>query len=266
MNKEIPLIVPIAASYFKKAMDSQNDFYYRSIDIRLCLERIADSMIYEFVTSDIKEKWNGYKLHKKLLMAKEFLDNKVVSDLIDAKEFGNMAAHEGVEANITENNIEFSLEAVSNFSVEMFVSYFKVYGFHNNGPSKWAPTILSVLPPKYRIQILNKYLEYDKSYLVIRKLTMAYLKNGQNNECFQFIERSYNDHLISRNEAKLLSDDMELLMRSISLLPISKNLEMARDSFQDLITSIPDNEINKFALLVSMILGIELVASTDSIT
>lgn len=265
MSNEIPLIVPIAASYFRKAMDSQNDLYYRSIDIRLCLERIADSMIYEFVPPHIKGKWNEYKLHRKLLAAKEFLDNNIVSDLIDAKKIGNMGAHEGTEANIVEGNIEFSLEAVSNFSLEIFVSYFKVYGFHNSGPSKWAPTILSVLPPKYRIEILNKYFEYDKSLLVVRKLAMAYLKNGQNNECFKFIESSYRDNLISKEEAEWLKGDMELLINNIRLLPISESLEMAKDNFEKLVSGIPEDEINQFALLVSMILGSELVASTDSI-
>lgn len=247
-------------------MTSQNETYYRSLDIRICLEKIANLMIYEFVESHIKEKWGRYDLHEKLLASKTFLNNKVVTDLIGAKKIGNKAVHEGLEANITENNIEISLEAVSNFSIEMFVSFFKVNGFHNNGPSKWAPTILSVLPPKYRIQILNKYLEYDKSYLVIRKLTMAYLKNGQDNECFQFIEKSYSDNLISREEAETLNYDMVSLKHSIKLLPISGNLEKAKDNFQDLVKFIPVNDINKFALLVSMILGIDLVASTDSIS
>ncbi|TCT17127.1 hypothetical protein EDC18_101425 [Natranaerovirga pectinivora] len=143
-------------------------------------------------------------VHEKLMSSKEFLDSCIVEKPIAAKKTGNLGAHEGEEANVTDINIQLSLEAVSNFSIEMFVSYFKMNGFHNSGVSAWIPTVFSTLPPKYRIQILEKYFDYDNSILIIDKLAMAYLKDGLEEECFKFIDRCYKESLITEYPLEIM--------------------------------------------------------------
>ncbi len=59
--------------YYNKASHKENETYYRALDIRLCLEKICDEMILELVSSEAKENWSKYKLHKKLEAAKSFL-------------------------------------------------------------------------------------------------------------------------------------------------------------------------------------------------
>ena len=53
---QVPLLVPMAAKYFEKIGNKNNDEYYRSVDVRLCLEKICDKYIYEFIDDKDKEK------------------------------------------------------------------------------------------------------------------------------------------------------------------------------------------------------------------
>jgi len=264
MELEIPLIVPMAKKYFDKANDN-NDLYYRVLDVRLCLEKIADSMIFEFVTDKTQEEWHNYSLHQKLSSSKEFLDTKIVDDLIFAKRVGNSGIHKGEETEVSDTEIELSLLAVSNFSIEIFIAYFKKYGFHNKGDSTWVPTILSTLPPNYRILILEKYFYFDNSVLVIDKLAMAYLKNDMIEQCIKFIMNCYKDELISGYEYSELIEKMRLLKSNSHNFSIAKNLEMSKKNFENLMDIIPENQRGKFGILVSMILGIDLAVSSDTI-
>jgi hypothetical protein len=265
MEFEIPLIIPMATKYFDKAKDNNKDLYYRVLDIRLCLEKIADSMIFEFVTDKTQEEWHNYSLHKKLLASKEFLDAKIVDDLIFAKRVGNSGVHKGEETEVSDSEIELSLLAVSNFSIEIFVAYFKKYGFHNKGDSAWVPTILSTLPPSYRIRILEQYFDFDNSVLVIDKLAMAYLKNDMVEQCVKFIMNCYKDELISGYQYSELIEKMKLLKENLHKFSIAKNLEMSKENFENLMDIIPENQRGKFGILVSMILGNDLTVSIDTI-
>lgn len=78
---DIPLITPLSMKYYNKASFKENETYYRALDIRLCLEKICDEIILEFVSSEAKKNWSKYTLHKKLESAKSFLDSAVIKEI-----------------------------------------------------------------------------------------------------------------------------------------------------------------------------------------
>lgn len=189
MRFELPLITPLSLKYYVKASENETEGYYRALDIRLCLEKVCDEMIKEFVCDDTKRKWKKFKLHDKLNAAKEFMPCEVIDKLIDAKINSNKGTHEGQEAQLDEDDLEESLDAIYNFSLEIFISYFKRNGFFNLGNNgSWLPVIFSTLPPSYRIEILKKYFVFDHSLGIIDKLSMSYLKNDIQELSFDFLD------------------------------------------------------------------------------
>ena len=42
---QVPLLIPMASTYFDKISNKDNEPYYRALDLRLCLEKICDDYI-----------------------------------------------------------------------------------------------------------------------------------------------------------------------------------------------------------------------------
>lgn len=254
---ELPLITPLSAKYYIKATKDENEEYYKAIDIRICLEKICDEMVKEFVSLKTQSSWSSYKtLHSKLIRAKEFMPDAIVSELLNARLIGNKGAHEGEESIICENDIDEALSAIFEFSLEIFVYFFKKNGFDNfEGNSSWMPVVFSTLPPTYRIKILEKYFVFNHSLFVIDKLSMAYLKNNEENQVFKFLSKCLENGYITDYQHLQFVDKLNILKTSLNRLPIAKNLEMAKENFNLLVSQIPENERDNFIFLVSMILN-----------
>lgn len=254
-NITIPLVSPLSRKYYNYASNKDGHKHHRAEDIRICLEKVCDQIIYVFVSEQDKEKWKKYKLHNKLGSSRNFLDKKIVDKLISAKVLGNIGVHEGEEGNYTVEEIEESLNIVREFSLEVFYAYFKKNGFNHQNES-WMPTVFSVLPPIYRVEILEKYYNNcDKSPFVIDKLSKAYLKNGSIEEANEFLKNCYEENEITFELYEVLFNDIQMLNKSISFLPISKDLETSKKNFNKLLLSIEENERDTFIYLMSMILN-----------
>lgn len=256
MNSVLPLITPLANKYFEKAMNNDKEEYYRSLDMRLCLEIICDEMLYELISEESKEKWKDLTLHSKLKLMKGFIPANIVDDLINAKYLGNIGVHNGEEAELTDDKLNISLETIHEFSLELIVNYFRKNGFLNG--KSWVPTVFSTLPPVYRIVILEKYFEFDKSLIIIDKLSMAYLKNNNYKEALEFIEKCYSNGHIDLDNKFMFYDKLESLNHHLSKFSIARDIPMAKENLEKLLLSIPENEICKFIVLISMVVGIKL--------
>ena len=228
--------------------------HYRAEDVRICLEYICDHMIVIFVSEKDKRKWENYDLYQKIKSAKYFLDAEVVNKLSSARIVGNKGVHNGEEGKYTEADIETSLDAIRNFSLEIFYAYFKKYGFECvNKP--WVPTIFSVLPPIYRIKILEEYYsKCEKSEFVIDKLSKVYLKGGYEDKARSFLKQCYQNKEIDSDYYDMLNEDVTLLKSCINVLPIAENLEVAKEHFNNCLSVIEKNERDGFICLMSMIL------------
>ena len=155
-NISIPLISPLSRKYYQYANDDSEKIHHRAEDVRICIEKVCDSIIIQLVKPDTKRKWKDYKLHNKIEACKEFMNPIIVDDLLNAKGIGNMGVHDGEEGNYSSQDIDKSLEAITTFSLEIVFSYFLINGFGNYQHNSWIPTVFSTLPPIYRVMILSK--------------------------------------------------------------------------------------------------------------
>lgn len=254
MELSIPLISPVSRKYYEYALEN-NRKHYRAEDIRICMEYICDEIIYEFVSEKHKERWGDYNLHAKLKASKEFINKKVVNKLIEAKIMANTGVHTGEEGNYTEDDIEKAIEAIRNFSLEVFYSYFKINGFKSDKPT-WVPTVFSTLPPIYRIRILEKYYnECNNEYFVIDKLSKAYLKGGFKKKARNFLLKCLEKNEIYDYEYYVLMKSLVVIEKDLENLPIANNLEESKNNFNELLLSIEEDERDSFICLVSLILN-----------
>lgn len=249
-----PLITPLSRKYYDYATNEQNLKHYRATDVRICLEKICDEIIIDMVSEQAKSEWKDYDLHSKLKASKHFLNKKVVSRLIAAKIVGNSGTHEGEEGEFEEEDIEEAIDAIRDFSIEIFVSYFEKNGFKPTAGT-WIPTAFSTLPPIYRIEILERYYLKNNSWFVIDKLSKAYMKAGRMEKAEQFLLDCYKKHELTDEEYCWLVESIKLLESNKDLLPISKDLQAAQDKFNALVEEINVEEKNAFIYLLSSILN-----------
>jgi uncharacterized membrane protein len=254
MNIEMPLISPLSRKYFNYAQEKENRKHYRAEDIRICIEYICDEIVYEFVSETDKGKWKDYDLHDKLRVSKQFMDKTVVNRLMKAKTVGNKGVHKGEEGKYTEADIEKAIETVREFSLEVFVAYFKHNGF-GIATNSWMPTAFSTLPPIYRVIILKRYYVSDNSIIVIDKLSKAYTKAGLEDEANEFLKECYDKNELDMEQYRVLLNDVQLLKHNIDKLPIAKDLETAKNNFNSLLEVIPEEDRDSFICLISTILN-----------
>lgn len=165
----IPLITPISTKYFMKATSS-NEPYYKAVDLRLCLEKIADTMVFEFLPEDAKEGFKKLSLHNKLLKAKLFMPKEIIDQLIKVKSIGNEGAHEGEEVNRAEEYIE--TEQTPLVVEKLSMAYLK------NGLDREA---FQVLKKYHELRIIDDYFfSAMNEKLKILKLQMNKLPIAQN--------------------------------------------------------------------------------------
>ena len=265
-NLSLPLISPLSRKYYQYASDESERIHHRAEDVRICLEKICDSIVVQLVAPNIKSIWKKYMLHDKIEACKQFMDSKVVEGLLNAKCIGNKGVHEGEEGNFTQQDIVESLEAIKYFSLEIFFSFFVKYGFGNSKGDSWVPTVFSTLPPIYRIQILEKYYLINPSVFVIDKLSKAYLKNNEKEKAYSFLSDCNNNKQIQDVEFYYLMDSLKVLEPHLDKFSIARNLDDARKNFLELLPSIDEKERDTFVILVSMILSGELpneISSTN---
>ncbi len=83
-NISIPLISPLSRKYYQYANDDSEKIHHRAEDVRICIEKVCDSIIIQLVKPDTKRKWKDYKLHNKIEACKEFMNPIIVDDLLNA--------------------------------------------------------------------------------------------------------------------------------------------------------------------------------------
>lgn len=254
MSIDIPLISPVSRKYYDYANEKSSLKHHRAEDVRICLEYICDEIIVEFVSESDKKKWKEYHLHDKLKASRNFLDQDIVNKLMDAKSIGNKGVHTGEEGSYSETDIEKSIDSIKEFSLNVFLSYFKKNGFGIQRRT-WIPTVFSTLPPIYRVHILEEYYKYDSSTFVIDKLSKAYLKSGSEEKAINFLQECYDKKEITDLEHVAYLQALDLLKQNFHVLPIAKDLESAKNNFNNLLPAIEEEKRDSFVCLVSMILN-----------
>lgn len=254
---KIPLIVPIASKYFDKVEKVDNENYYRALDLRLCIEKICNELIYKFISKNDKKGWKDKKLNDKLDICEKYLGNECIEGLKKAKNIGNNGVHKGEEKIYKEENFIKAQKAIFNFSIEVFVFYLKKHGYVDMKNGSWVPYLFSTLPPLYRVKILRKYFEFNQEIIVIEKLAMVYAKAEKREEMLEFLNMCLEKKYLNMAQYIILKDNMLDYSQNCSNSNISKSINEAKKNFEIAWNSIEprDNlETIPIALLISLVL------------
>ncbi len=165
----VPLLPKTSLEYFSDASNENYKLYLRVTSIRNCLENILHTVLIHIINHEKKiniKSWKRKKLEIKINDLKSFLPKEVFEDLHEIRKYSNLGTHELSHSKLDElitNNILEKLKQVCEWTI---YSYFEKYGFNVNS---WIPTLFSTLPPKYRINILEKYYSsLEKNYIRLR--------------------------------------------------------------------------------------------------
>lgn len=248
---EIQIIPKLANRYMFKA---EHDFH-TGLNIRLCLETIVDLLFKYLVHEGDNEKLIKYNkcksLGNKIYFFEDLLPIEIFDTLKYIKDVGNDPSHNGFDTQIDQTDITKCFEGLKTISLWVFIAYFKNFGFASQ---KWITVVFSSLTPAMRIFVLNEVIKSNDSYLIIRKLALALLKDKKFDKANETIEKYYKNKKLTTAEYRLLKEDLVLLQESFNFLPISNSIEMAAETFFKIESQIPESEVNNFILLMSTVL------------
>lgn len=309
MNNQ-PLLPESAMKYFNNSSKISYDEYLRAYSLRNCLENIVNT-IFMYLTD--KERTNQKKwitknsLNQKINLSKNYFSNdEIFNKLINIKNIGNKAHPDTEEhANLTHDEINLALEDLSKVCEWVIIAYLKRNGFNQES---WIPTMLSTLPPMYRIHILEELFNYYKKdilgkqdlldylnyvqhtetvymnaiasgqisfelyqeltskplpkqqefsqvLLLIDKLAMAYLKNGNYQEAIEFINLQFKENFINETFKSQMLDKLDSLEKAKKQLPISQRLEETKEYFKEILAVLKEEEYSLFITLFTAIVA-----------
>lgn len=293
-----PLLPDTALEYFRDSSEISYKSYLRATSLRVCLENIVETVfIYIAENAEDKEAWLKKKLFNKIKTLENYFPEDIINRLHNIRKIGNSGAHQSNHNELDNEDINLALVDLSKVCEWTITSYFKKYGFNVDS---WVPTVLSTLPPIYRIRILEDVFSYNETnldsksnllehlsnaqkwhedvfngiipiseaiatpeqknkyseiLLIIDKLSMAYLKNGDYDKSIQFIKECFDKNLINEQFLDEMLDKLEMLNREISNLPISRNLQDTKDIFRKMLAAIKEEEYSLFITIFTAVVA-----------
>ena len=256
LNQSIPPLIPY------KLVDEYGDFIndeMRNVVRANCLRRYLEGAIDLLIKDKVleaglpEEKWNNYNLNNRIQAIGKYYSKRIEEEFCRLRIIGNGGSHYNPEEMISTEDINEGIEIATKIVEEVVIEYF--YN-HPVGTEPPVLTMLSSLPPCKRIYILERVSQKDQgNIMLIDKLTMAYLKNGEKENAMQYLKsEKYNGNLDELMYEQLV-DKIELLDRSMDKFDIAKNiLDVAR--IFECLFSLPDYNkypefINIFLVLVT---------------
>ncbi|CAA6808199.1 MAG: Unknown protein [uncultured Sulfurovum sp.] len=307
LEQNVPLLPESTMRYFEDSSQVSYPTYMRAVGIRNCLENIVNTVFMYLTTKESKEKWiKKTTLAKKIELTKTYFPDNIFKKIDNLRLLGN-TVHPDTEEhkNLTHEEINLALKDISKVCEWVIITYLKKNGFHTNS---WIPTMLSTLPPIYRVSILEElfdffkqdildkkelldYLSYVQSpveyytyamasgqmtfeeykditskplpkskefsqiLLIIDKLAMAYLKNGDFNKSIEFINFQIEEQFINEVFKEQMIDKLELLEKERKNLPISQNLEQTKKYFKEILAVVKEDDYSLFITLFTAIVA-----------
>jgi len=288
----LPLLPKSALEYFED-IESSNKLYLKATSMRNCLENIVDTIFKHIVEHDNinLNQWNNKNLFNKLNFLEDYFPQEQYTSIHEIRLIGNKGAHQKNHNELTEDNINITLNNLSKLSEWTIIAYFKKYGFKT---TSWLPTIFSTLQPIYRIRILEQYfdslhidkklfinhqekiqynidnfivlsqdditkqeIELDEIILVIDKLSMAYLKNKQYKKSIDFIENCFDKNIINERLKSEMLEKLNMLWKEIDRLPISNNIQDTKEKFDSIMKVVKEEEKTLFITLFTAVISQE---------
>ncbi|WHX25651.1 hypothetical protein QNH47_16180 [Virgibacillus halodenitrificans] len=224
LDEKIPLLIPV------EIMEDYNDVTNenlraktRATSLRRCLEGSVQLFYREKMINlgcVTKEEWDKKSLFKHIELIGKHIDNNIAIKFNKVRLVGNAGGH--FNSTVEHSQINNLIAVINEILEDLIVKYFEEYKF---GSQNGVLTILSSLPPIHRVKILEKVQDNDKSNIIlIEKLSMAYLKNGNFENSIFFLTKVFDEKIITKYQHSILVEKIELLHKSLDKFDISKNI------------------------------------------
>lgn len=221
-NNLKPLLPKSSMKYFDNAQ-ADLDLYLKGISIRVCLENILHTVLIHIVKKERNiqnlDKWKDKGLKSKIDQFKDYFPHEVYNNLLEIKNYSDAAAHDTGHDTLTESKSIEIVNKLKTICEWTIISYLKQNGFNTNS---WVPTILSTLPPQYRVNILEKYfnlLEKDASKI---NLHLEQVQNYNNIQVELMQQAMINNDI---NEVERISKMESKELEKIDVSNVSKDVE-----------------------------------------
>lgn len=157
---------------------------------------------------------------------------------------------------IVEN--EEAIKAITQFAVQAFIKFYRIHGIDpENKKDNTTLYLISTLPLWLRIEVWHGVAEFNRSYTVIEKLSMAYAKNGQLCEARQEIEQWIKKGYLRCEYAEDLISKCEMLALKRSEFPIAEDMRRAKENYKLAMGAVqnPNEVYEDFKGVMEMLVG-----------
>lgn len=213
------VLMPVRTQFmdvFEIFMSEEQKSKIRANNVRQYVEGIIDLLLKDKIIAHLKPKeiYEGINWSRKLKIIGEHYDASIADKLQFIFRIGGDGSH--FSGQVTDDDLRKIIEQASHIVEDIFVKYF-LSAEHKFG-SENIFTIFSMLPLRNRIYILENLYEQDKNSHIVDRLSLAYLKNGDQEKATDLLEASYQDGVIDEtfmtiqlHKLRVLDDNIQNL-------------------------------------------------------
>lgn len=175
--REEEILIPSKLLEYIDDFSEQKKDYLKSNIVRISLDHILNIVAIKFTNENIS-KWEKRTIHDRLNSIKYFFPSDIFNKLDHIRKYSNNGEHANLLINLTTKEIDSAMDDIKHVCEWILTSYFIKYGFTKED---WVATILSTLPPIFRIRILEPVFDdIIKNNLIDKNELNKYLCMVQN--------------------------------------------------------------------------------------
>lgn len=251
---ECKILMPINKDFlevFETFMDENQKEKIRANSVRQYVEGVIDLLLKDNIISHLKpnEIYEGINWGRKIKCLHDNYDQNIANSIQEIFRIGGEGSH--FNGKVSESELKKITGAAVHIVEDIFVKYF-LSSEHKLGCENIF-TIFSMLPLKHRIYILEKLLDDPDNACnrnVIDRLSLAYVKNGDNEKATKLLDRALKEKTI---------DNSFYIHKIKSLNALNKNLEELYKQNAD----YEKNSVHSKAIIEGDLLVVGLPTSKD---
>lgn len=202
------ILMPINKDFlevFEIFMDDNQKEKIRANNVRQYVEGIIDLLLKDKILPVLKqnELYEGVNWKRKIKIIQENYDRQIAEKIQKFFRIGGDGSH--FSGKVSDEELQSIIDMAIHIVEDIFVNYFLVPE-HEFGRENIF-TIFSMLPLKHRIYILEKISTHYNNKHIVDRLSLAYVKNGEEDKAKDLLNKSLNDKIIDKifYEQKLIS-------------------------------------------------------------
>lgn len=299
------LLLPATTLAYYADIHPGRKLYINATSIRYCIENLCDVFLVYFAERAPTKSWLAKTVSDKLKILKNenFFPEVIYNRLKRINEIGTSGAHVQRHNELNLADVEVAIKDLGKVCEWTLLQYFLRHGFHTQHwvltifstlPPKYRLSILDELFREKETEYAEKYsyifpiseispeaqlrrvlagentttmaeLVRDEFVIIIDKLSMAFLKSGQDDNSIAFLKDCYDKGYIDKEFFDGMFGKINELKIHLDEFPISKDLEQARQHFREVLPAVKPEEYSLFLVVFSAIVAQEDVDAIKKI-